>query len=151
MSNFVFNNAKGKVGYYATLPLPGDALIAVPITTASIQTDSILMTYTNLAQLLGGGNVEQTQMGRKTLTGVSATANHSTSTFQVDVDDFIYTAATGAPISAIVICYIPEPGESTDSEIILLTKHDFSAIPNGGDIPVQINTSGIFVAASLSS
>ena len=104
------------------------------------------MSKVTLADLLAGSTDEQTTLGRKLMTGVTATVVGEN--MVVNADSFVYTAATGAPISCIVICYNPDTTAGTDDDIILLTKHDFSAIPSGSDIPVQISADGLFVASS---
>lgn len=147
MSNFVFNSAKGMVAYYATLPAASDALIAVAVASAGMQADSSMIAHTTLANVLAA-STEQTTVGRQTLASVTVTPNNTTNVNVVDADDFTYVAATGAAIGAIIICYVPDTGTSTDATIIPLTKHDFSAIPSGVDIPVQIGTGGIFTAVT---
>lgn len=147
MADFVFNIAKGKAGYYAGLPLTNDALIVVPIETSGIESDAILRDYDNLAVLLAGASNEQTTMGRKTLAGVVATVDDTNDRVDVDATDVIWTAATGNPVSALVICYDPDTTTGTDSDLIPLTKHDFVATPGGGDITAQFAASGFYRAS----
>lgn len=147
MSNFVFNIAKGKVSYYASLPLSNDGLIAVALQSSGIEADDALIKHETLQDILVV-STEQSTVGRKTLTGVTSSTLHTTNSSRADVDDFIYSGASGPAISSIVICYVPDLGLMSDGSIIPLTKHDFSAIPNGGDIPVQISATGFFVALS---
>lgn len=145
MSNFVFNNAKGKVAYYAGLPDALDGLIAVPLETTGLEADTTMINRTSLLGLLTA-STEQTTLGRMPLTGV--TVEVIGNSIVVNVDDFVYTAGSGSPVAAFIVCYVPESGVSTDDEIIPLTKHDFSLIPTGTDIPVQISAGGLFVASS---
>lgn len=147
MANFVFNVAKGKAAYYATLPGLNDALIAVPLQTSGLESDVFMVDRTTLAEILTV-STEQTSLGRKTLTGVTSTVDNAGDRAVVDLDDFSYTAGSGSPVGAFVICYDPDTTASADSNIIPLTKHDFSVIPSGSDIPVQISTSGVFIATS---
>lgn len=146
MSNFVFNNAKGKVAYYAGLPGSNDALVAVPLQSVDLEPDENMIEHSNLAEVLAVSD-EQTTIGRKTLTGVTVTVDAGSDANVVDSADFTYTAASGAAVGAFVICYVPDVGVSSDSSILLLTKHDFSVIPSGADIPVQISSNGLFVAS----
>ena len=150
MSDFIFNVAKGKVAHYASLAASpaDDALVIVPLEAATLEADSTLMERLTLKAITDAVSNEQTAMGRKTLTGVTVTINNTTDSVMVDCDDFTYTAASGAPVSAFLVCYVPEVGVSPDHEIVPLTKHDFSAVPNGGDIPIQVSPSGLFVARS---
>lgn len=146
MSNFVFNVAKGKVNYYAGLPGLNDALIAVALETTDLEADATMKDRVSLSSILTVSN-EQTTVGRTTLAGVAASQDNTADTGSSDADDFTLVGATGAPIGAFVVCYVPDDGVSTESDMIPLTKHDFSAIPTGTDIPVQISSSGFFVAS----
>ena len=148
MSNFTFNSAKGKVAYYAELNGSNDGLIAVPLQAANLEPDAAMIERTTLADLLTVSQ-EQLTLGRKTLTGVTSTVVSVSDTVVVDCDDFTYVAGTGNPVAAFVICYVPDVGASTDANIKLLTKHDFSVIPSGSDIPVQISSNGLFVASTI--
>ena len=147
MADFVFNIAKGKAGYYATLPGTNDALIAVPLEYASLEADSTLRDYSTLASLLAGSSNEQTDVGRKTMSSISSTVDNTNDRLDVDVADFTWTAATGDQIGAIVICYDPDTTTGTDSTLIPLTKHDFDITPSGGDITAQVATAGFYRAA----
>lgn len=147
MSNFVFNIAKGKAAYYATLPNSSDAIIAVPLQSASLEPDVSMIDRTTLADILSV-STEQTSLGRVTLLGVTSNVDNTNDRVVVDANDFTYPAGTGAPVGGFVICYDPDTSASVDSAIIPLTKHDFSVIPSGGDIPVQISSTGIFIASS---
>ncbi len=153
MSNFTFNVAKGKVNYFATLPAANDALIAVPLLTANLEGDETLKDKTTLAAILASSSDEQTTLGRVSLTGATVTTDNVNNTNSADVADFTFTSAGGSPIAAIIICYVPDTtaggltAGAYDSSVIPLTKHDFSAIPNGTDLPVQVSSFGFFVAA----
>lgn len=153
MSDFVFNTAKGKVAHYADLAAStaNDGLVAIPLEAASIEADGALMERTTLQSIIDGPSTIQSAMGRKTLTGVTVTINSTADSVTVDCDDFSFTAASGAPIAGFIVCYVPDVGVSPDHEIVPLTKHDFSAVPNGGDIPIQVSPTGLFVAKSPTS
>lgn len=146
MGNFVFNVAKGKVAYYATLPAANDAFIAVPLQSSGLEGDTDMMDRDTLADVLSASTNEQTTLGRTTMTGVTSTVDDSGNKVVVDMNDYTYTSASGAAVGAIIICYVPDTGSSTDSQIIPLTRHDFSAIPSGSNIPVQVSSNGLFVA-----
>jgi hypothetical protein len=148
MSNFVFNIAKGRVVYYGTLPAASDALILVPLQSTGLEIDATLADYTNLSALLAGTTNEQTTMGRKTLANITVVINNTDNTVMVDCDDVTYTAATGVAVGAFVVCYVPNNGAPNDTTTIPLTKHDFSVIPSGANIPVQVSANGIFTASS---
>lgn len=148
MANFVFNVAKGRVVYYGTLPAASDALILVPLQSTGLEADATLADYTNLSALLAGSTNEQTTMGRKTLSTVTVSIDNSANSVMVDCDDVTYTAATGAAVGAFVVCYVPNNTVPNDTTTIPLTKHDFSVIPSGSNIPVQVSANGIFTATS---
>lgn len=147
MADIVFNIAKGKVGYYAGLPAANDALIAVPIETTGIVSDATMRDYDDLSTLLAGASNEQTTIGRKTLASNTVTVDDTNDRVDVDCADFTWTAATGNPISAVVICYDPDTTTGTDSDLIPLVKLDAVATPAGGDITYQVASGGYFRAS----
>lgn len=138
MPNIVFNVALGKIAQYASLPAANDALIMVPIETTGIVADSVMRDYDDLAALLAGASNEQATMGRKTLTGVTATVDDTNDRVNIDCADVTWTAATGNPISAVVICYDPDTTGGTDADLIPLTKHDVTMTPDGSDFTLTI-------------
>lgn len=147
MADTVFNIAKGKIAYYATLPATNDALIAVPIETTGIESDATLQDYDDLGTLLAASNNEQTTMGRKTLSSVTVTVDDTNNRVDVDAADITWTAATGNAISAIVICYDNDTTAGTDSNLIPLVKLDAVATPAGGDITFSFNAAGFYRAS----
>lgn len=146
MANFVFNIAKGRVAYYATLPAAADALVVVLLEAGGLEADATLKDYTSLAALLAGSSNEQTTMGRKTATGVTVNVDNITDRVDVDIADITWTAATGSPTGKLLVCYDADTASGTDSNLIPLTAHDFAESPTGTDIVAQIDPSGIFGA-----
>ncbi|MCX5601606.1 hypothetical protein OOK29_25990 [Streptomyces phaeochromogenes] len=138
MANVVFNQAKGMVGYYAGLPAANDAIIAVPIETAGIVSDATMIDYDTLADLLAGASNEQTTMGRKTLGSVTSTVDDTNDRRNMDAGDITWTAAGGNPISAVVLCYVPDNTAPNDATTIPLTKHDAVMTPDGNDFLLTI-------------
>src|SRR6266704_29866 len=118
------------IAYYGSLPAANDVLIAVPIETTGIVTDAVMRDYHDLQILLAGASNEQTTMGRKTLTGVTVTVDDTNDRVAVDSADIVWTGATGNPISAIVICYVPDNAAPNDATTIPLTKYDFAIVPD---------------------
>lgn len=151
MAKFTFNKAKGAVRYYASLGAANDALIAVPIESSGIEADSAMIVRATLAAILGASSNEQTTLGRVALTGVTITEDGTTNTVKITADPYTYTAGSGAPIAAILVCYVPDTtaggltAGAYDSNVVPLWKFDFSAIPSGTDIPVQISSDGLAV------
>ncbi|MFD6416000.1 hypothetical protein [Streptomyces sp. NPDC060194] len=138
MANIVFNVALGRLAQYASLPLTNDGLVLVPIETAGIVTDAVMRDYDDLNALLAGASNEQTTMGRKPLTGVTVTVDDTNDRVNLDAADVTWTAATGNPISAVVICYDPDTTGGTDADLIPLTKHDVTMTPDGSDFTLTI-------------
>lgn len=135
---FTFNVALGRVAALAALPAANDGLVAVPIETTGIVADSVMRDYDTLADLLAGASNEQTTMGRKPLTGVTVTVDDTNDRVAIDCADITWTAATGNPISALVICYDPDTTSGTDADLVPLTKHDLSLTPDGSDVTLTI-------------
>lgn len=154
MADFVFNVAKGKVAQYCTnvdTSSPANSrLKLIPIESTSIEADSTMKDYDDLASLLAGTSNEQTTMGRKTLTStdVTITVDDTNDRVDIDISDITWTAAGGNAISKLVIVYCPDgvtPG--ADSTFIPLTAHDFSVTPDGSDVTAQIAAAGFFRAS----
>jgi hypothetical protein len=141
VASFVFNIAKGRFAYYATLPAANDALIVVLLETAGLEADATLKDYDNLALLLAGTSNEQTTMGRKTASGVTVTVDDTLNLVDVDQADITWTAATGNAVSALLVCYDPDTTGGTDADLIPLTKQDFVITPDGTDVLAQFGAS----------
>jgi hypothetical protein len=134
VADLVFNVAKGRLAYYASLPAANDGLVAVPIEATGIVSDATMRDYTDLATLLAGASNEQTTMGRKALVSVTVTIDQTNDRVDVDCTDITWSGATGNAVAAIVICYDPDTTTGTDADLIPLTKHDYSATPDGTDL-----------------
>jgi hypothetical protein len=153
MADFVFNIAKGRVHQLAKNVDDGSPansrLIAVVIESSGIEADSTLKDYNDLSALLGGSSNEQTTMGRKTIAAsdITITVDDTNERVDIDINDLVWTAATGNAVGAIVICYDPDNTGGTDADLIPLTKHDFSVTPDGSDITAQVNAAGFYRAS----
>lgn len=153
MANIVFNIAKGRVAELCDRVKSNDpansALILVPIETTGLESDATLVDKDDLAAVLSGATNEQTTMGRKTLTD-SDLAAIPTPDDAADRNDrslptTTWAAATGNPISKLLVCYDPDTTGGADSAIIPLTMFDFAQTPSGSDIQM---TTGVFFRAS---
>lgn len=138
MADFVFNIAKGKAAYYATLPAANDALIVIPIEASGVESDATLQDYDDVAALLAAANNEQSTMGRKTITSVTVTVDDTNNRVDVDIADITWTGATGNAISDLLIAYDPDTTGGTDSSLIPLTWHDFAITPDGSDVTATV-------------
>lgn len=152
MADFVFNVSKGMVRYYAGLPAASDALVAVPIEDAAIETDDILKDYVDLGSLLAGPSNEQVTMGRLTInTGIVGNQDNANNRWDCDITtDPVWPVADGNPIRKVLICYKPA-SNSTDSVIVPMTAHDtlvagVPADPNGGSFTLQLAAAGFYRA-----
>lgn len=147
MANMVFNVAKGRVVYYATLPGSNDGLIAVPIEAAGLVDDSTMIDYATLSAVLNAASNEQAVMGRVTLSAVTATVNNTDNRVQVDAANPVWTAPSGDPVAALLICYQPDLSVSDDTLVIPLVKLDFNEVPDGStDITAVFGATGFYWA-----
>jgi hypothetical protein len=148
VADFVFNIVKGKVRFYTELPAANDALIIVPVETAGIEADATLKDYDDLLTLLAGTSNEQVTMGRKTVTAsIVATVDDINDRVDVDMPDVVWTAATGNPISALLVCYDPDTTTGTDSTVVPLVKLDCALTPDGTDFTAVLAAAGFYRAA----
>lgn len=146
------NIAKGKVKYYAELPAANDALIVVLLKATGLEADDTLNNYDDLAALLAAANDECdfTNYSRKTLASVTNTVDDTNNWLDTDAADFTYTAAGGATNNTIgkaLICYDPDTTGGTDSSIVPLTYHDFTATTDGNDLQVTVAAAGFYRAS----
>ena len=153
MVNIAFNIAKGRAAELYNRVKSNDpansAFILVPIETAGIETDAVLRDADTLAAVLAGTTNEQTTMGRKVLTDAELAAfpapNDTTDTYDVAVPLVTWVAATGNPISKILLCYDSDTTGGTDAGVVPISLHDYVATPSGVDLSV---TAGTFFSAA---
>lgn len=153
MANIVFNIAKGRVTELYARVRNNDpanaAFILVPIETAGLEADSVLIDADTLAALLSGTTNEQTTMGRRTLTDVELAAlpapNDASDWYELSLPTVTWALATGNPIAKIAVCYDSDTTSGTDANIVPLTMFDFVQNPSGGDIQM---TGGAFYRAT---
>jgi hypothetical protein len=148
MSDFVFNNAKGMIRYYASLPATNDAFIVVPLESSGIETDSTLKDYDDLASLLAGTSNEQTSLGRKTVnSGIVITVDDTNDRVDIDAPDQVWTATSGNAVGALLWCYDGDTTAGTDANIVPVSKHDFSFVPDGTDVTAVVAAAGLLRAS----
>lgn len=138
MANIVFNVALGRLAYYASLPAANDGLVLVPLETSGLETDTVLRDKDTLADVVAGSTNEQTTIGRKPLAGVTVTVDDTNDRVALDAADVTWSAPTGNPVGAVVICYDPDTSTGTDADLIPLTKHDLSWSPDGNAFTLSI-------------
>jgi hypothetical protein len=144
-TDFVFNIAKGKWGYYAGLPAANDALIIIPLETTGLETDAILRDKDTFTDVVLGTTNEQTTLGRKTVTAaVSYATDDTNDKTWVDITtDPVWTASAGNAIAKLVVCYDPDTTGGTDTDLIPLFCLSCDFTPDGSDLTAVINASGI--------
>lgn len=151
MADGVFNIAKGRAAYYATLPATNDGLVLALFQTVP-DSDSTLVDRTTFAAITAASNVEAdfTNYARKVLTSVTVTVDNTNDRVDVDIADQTWTAAGGAmnnTLAKLIIGYDPDTVGGTDADIIPLTHHDFVTTTDGSDLLAQIATSGFYRAS----
>ena len=153
MANIVFNIAKGRVAELYNRVESNDpansAIILIPIETAGLQADAVLIDMDDVAAVLAGATNEQTTMGRRTLTDADLAAIPAPDDGNDRADRSLpavtWTAATGNAISKILVAYDADTTGGTDANLVPLTMFDFVQTPSGGDI---IMNTGVFFRAS---
>lgn len=139
MANIVLNAALGYLKRYAEQVGTGNAaLVLVPIETSGLEADSVLRDKDDLAAFLSGTTNEQTTMGRKTVTACTVTVDDTNDRLALDIADQTWTAASGNPISKLLICFDPDTTTGTDSSIVPLTLHDLALTPDGNNFTLTI-------------
>jgi hypothetical protein len=125
ISNGIFNIAKGKLAYYATLPAANDALIVVLLKSSGLVADSVMVDYDDLAAVLAGASDEAdfTSYARKVVTAsVTVTVDDTNDRVDLDFPDQTFVAATtGQSLGKLLVCYDPDTTGGTDGSIIPLS------------------------------
>jgi hypothetical protein len=148
----VFNIAKGKLAYYASLPAANDAIVAVLLKQAGIPADATLADYDNLSLLLAGPSDECDATGyvRKVATGVTVTVDDSNDRTDIDCDDLAWAnlgGTTNNTLGKVVFCYDPDTTTGTDSDLVPLSHHDLATMTDGTTFTVTIAAAGLLRAA----
>lgn len=145
MANQIFNSARLKAGYYLdpALGLSGANSRLVIIALEAAEADDTLNNYSDLGALLGAaGNTEATSTNYSRIELASADVTFTvddtgnTAQIKVDVDQTWSTVSQSGSESwvKLLIAYDPDNTVGTDADLLLMTHHDFSVTPNGGDI-----------------
>jgi hypothetical protein len=153
MANIVFNIAKGKVAAYYDRVEGNDpstsALVLTPLETSGLESDANLIDSDTVAEVVDGATNKQTTMGEKVLTDADLAAipapDDTNDRNERSLPTVTWTAASGNPISKILVSYRPDTGSPSDSTDIPLTMFDFAQTPSGADIQM---TTGVFFRAS---
>jgi hypothetical protein len=149
LTNFLFDYAAGRWVEKYRLPIGGDNIILVLLKASGLQADATLQGYQFLGDLLaaGTGNLEATftNYSRKVYTSADITvlppASHITT---VDITDPTWTGAGGAvnnDLGALLTCY-RQTSTTPDSQILLLTKHDWVRSTTGVNMTITVPSIG---------
>jgi hypothetical protein len=153
VADFVFNIAKGKIAYYATLPLTNDAMILVLCKSAGLETDATLKDYDNLSLLLAGTTDECDFTGytRRTIAGVSITVDDTND--RVDISgtspaSYTNTGGSSQLAGKAILCYDDDTTGGTDTNLIPIFAYDCAVTFDIGiATTVQFNAAGMGRAA----
>lgn len=145
MANIVVNIAKGRVVEIYSRVKSNDpansALILVPIETAGLESDAVLIDKATLSDWLSGTTNEQATMGRKTLTDAELAAlpspDNTNDRYDISLPAVTWAGATGNPVSKILVCYDSDTTAGTDADILPLAQIDFVATPSGTDLAMS--------------
>lgn len=156
MANVTFDAALGRVREWVLNPAPNSAFILVPLEAAGLIPESLPgggddgnrpRRLPTLAALLATTINEQTTMGRKTLENVVAGGGMWIPyRWVATADPVTYTAPTGNPIGAVVVCYVPDTLTESDATTIPVSRLDMVATPDGEDIVFVFPENGFYAA-----
>lgn len=152
MADGVFNIAKGKIKYYSEQAGVGNAALIV-VLLKTVVADDTLNNFDDLAALIADAGVDEadfTNYARKTVTAPTETVDDTNNRLDLDMADLTWTSAGGATNNTLVkllVCYDPDTTAGTDSTIVPLTYHDFSATTDGNNLVAQIASAGFARAA----
>jgi hypothetical protein len=156
MANQLMNFARGSIGWYSDVLrglLPANSRLVIVVLEVA-EADDALNNHNELGALIGAaGNTEvtSTNYARIEVAGanitwtVDDTGNDAQAIFDAD-QVFSNISQLAAEVWVkLLVCYDADNGVGTDTDIIVLTHHDFSVTPNGGDITADFDqTNGYY-------
>lgn len=154
MADFVFNTALGAVKQLVDNVEQNSPAAAVLRMHAWVSTaaDDDMNNADTVSQLEAVTNVaEATNAGYANIamdeTDITITVDDTNNRVDIDLTDQVFSSiSAGDNWTDITISYDPD-GTDTDTGTLLLTLHDFSVTPNGGDITAQPGASGFYRAS----
>lgn len=150
MGNVVGNISKGKFAEYAARVNANDPTNAVFVfdllATTGIEADSVLIDKDDFTALVSGATNYATGTGwvRKSIDqagGITITTDDTNDRQDVDFADITWTAVADAAddVSGLVSGYDSDSTGGTDTNIVLVSKHDYVIQPDGSDVVAQIS------------
>ena len=157
MANFVYNIALDRVAELYNRVDTNDpansALVIVILAQSGIETDAVLKDKDTLSDVVSGttNEVTNTNYARKVLTDADIVAfvpDDTNDRVDLDIPDQTWTAVlAGDNWSDFLVCYDNDTTGGTDANIIPLTHHDFSVVPDASNITAQIAAAGFYRAS----
>lgn len=142
MANYLLNMAKGRFAEFAYRVKNNDpansAIILVPL--SATDTEANRQDDDDLATFLAAAPNEQTSGSwvRKTLTDselAAVTPDDTNNRFALALPSVTWTAPTaGNNVVALAVCYDSDTTGGTDSNIIVISVHDFAVTADGNDV-----------------
>lgn len=161
MTDTVLNRCKGRVAEFAervNANDPSGAVFVLGLLAASgLESHATLRDMDSLTALVAGATNEATNTGyaRKVITdsgGITITYDDTNDRVDVDMPDQTWSGpgisndGTGA-VGMAFFAYDAIAGSGTDSDILVMTIHDFALTPDGSDVTIQLNSAGFFRAS----
>ncbi len=144
----VSNVARGKIGYYATLPAANDAIVAVLWQATAQVSDDLAADYVTLAAWKAAQTEATfTNYARKPLVNVTLAVDNTNNRATADADDLSWTAAGGTTnntLGRIGFFYVPDTTAQSDATAIPLTFYPYATTTDGTTRTVQINALGFW-------
>ena len=149
-----FNATVDLAGYYYQQAASTVADIqAIALKAGGLQADDVLADHATLAAIITAGNVEAdfTNYVRKTVSAPTRTVVNATDRTHLGgaavgtahtITWSLAGGATNNQLGKIVLMYVPNPGTSTNAEILPLSAHDITATTDGNDLVITFHVDG---------
>lgn len=139
MADQVMNFAKGRAAeWFRDANAKGGILLLV-----ANETEANLVDHDDLAALIGAaGNTEASDASYARKTGLTATITDDDTNNRVEIDlpDQTWSALAGAAIVKAVAFYEEAAADASRRPI---SHHDFAITPDGSDVTLEVNGSGL--------
>lgn len=150
----VFNVSLGVWRQYLGLPAANDALVIVLLKASGLPAEATLRDFDTLADLLASSADEAdfTGYARQLVTvGITVTVDDVNERVDGDMPDIEWAAATRAvnnTLGKLLVCYDPDTTGGTDSTVVPVTYHNFSATTDNNALLARISAAGFVRAAA---
>ena len=148
---FVPNIALGRIAELARLTAASDALVAMMLKSAGLESDAVLKDVDDFAAMVAGTTNESTFAGyaRQVLTGVTVTVDDTNDRVDVDCADPVFSPTASEGYGALVVVHDADTTAGTDSGLIPLhvDKAFAGTTSTSGTLTYQVPAGGFFRAA----